>query len=110
MYDKQHFDLVGNYFFFFFFIQVQYFLFVLVCGFNLLQISFTACFNKRCNYTPSVTFLMFLSVEEIMELWTGNLICNYFERWIVSVTFSNFYHSYIPAQFYVFCKLNIFEF
>lgn len=40
--------------FLFFFIGVQYCLFVIVCGFNLFQISFTACFNKRCNSTASV--------------------------------------------------------
>lgn len=38
-----------------------------VCGFNLSQISFMACFNKRCNYTPSNTFVMFQSVLTVEE-------------------------------------------
>lgn len=33
-----------------------------VCGFNLFQISFIACFNKRCHYTTLIMFYFVLEV------------------------------------------------
>ncbi len=67
----------------FIFIQVQYCLLEFVC-FNLIQISFMACFNKRCYYKPSVPVVMFRSVlifEEVQAATNtyGNSCCCFFK-------------------------------